>query len=78
MLGLDRVSLKSVAAFQAGTVVVLSAVMVWSSLALTSPPRGAGPDAAEVRRTSEAFAGALTAHRTDRRATQGSECATVS
>jgi len=59
MLGLDRVSLRSLAAFQAGTVVVLSAVMVWSSLALTSPPRGSGPDAAQVRRTSEAFAGAL-------------------
>ena len=52
MLGLDRVSLKSVAAVQAGTVVVLSAVMVWSSLALTSPPRGSGPDAAQVRRIS--------------------------
>ncbi|WP_243214873.1 MULTISPECIES: response regulator [Methylobacterium] len=56
---MDRVSLKSVAALQAGTVAVLSAVVVWSSLALTGAPRGSGPDTAQLRRTSEAFAGSL-------------------
>jgi CheY-like chemotaxis protein len=56
---MDRVSLKAIAAFQAGTVAVLSAAVVWGSLALTGAPRGSGSDATQLRRTSEAFAGAL-------------------
>ena len=59
MLRTDRISLKSLAALQAGTVAVLSTVLVWSSVALTGAPRGSGLDAAQLRRTSEAFAGAL-------------------